>query len=325
VPRVTVVTGYYNRRDVVDRTLQSVLNQTYKDFEFVAFDDCSPDGTLEALRAFAAVASDPRLRVQPHETNIGFVSGLKRVIDQTDSEYIAIQGSGDYSFPRRLEQQLRLLDSRPDVGAVGSWYENYIEDNGIRRLRQPNADDATFESLLRGSNVFSHGEVMIRRSTYEATGGYRTEFTNSQDIDLWLRIAQVSRLATVPELLYTRHVQFDGVSYSPKKFPTQMKYSLAARELATMESPTSAYWLSRIGDEGPGCLIGDSHPVLQRLYFRAAVRSAVWGATQDAISIAGNLRSRVTRQMVTTAIRGYASRPASPVRSLIQKRLGVSA
>ena len=324
MPRVTVITGYHNRASVVDRTLSSILDQTHADLELVVFDDASTDGTLAAIERFAAERNDDRLTIRPHSTNQGFVAGLIRAIGATDSEFIAIQGSGDVSLNTRIERQLALLDARPEVGAVGSWYYNIIEEEGIRRLRKPDADAADLASLLR-SNVFSHGEVMMRRADYEAAGGYRAAFRNSQDVDLWLRLIRVAEFATVHEVLYERYVQFDGVSYHPRKQAQQARYSIAARLLATMRDDDVEYWLRRIEREGPTALVPDNHPVLQRRFLQASIRSAVWGASEDAIDIANSgLRPEAKRRAVVAALRAYASPVAFPIRKLAQGALGVS-
>lgn len=325
MPRVTVITGYYNRAAVVERTLSSVLHQTYSDFDFIAFDDASTDDTLSAMESFAQHADDARLEVRGHTVNVGFVAGLKEVIDNSDSEYIAIQGSGDVSAPTRLSKQVELLDSRPEVGAVGSWYYNIVEAERVRRLRQPNADDVDFASLVNGKNVFSHGEVMIRRDHYEAAGGYRTAFKNAQDLDLWLRLVRVSKLATVREPLYERYVQFDGVSYNPRKFPTQMKYSIAARELAMMSTDEAVRWLPLIEEQGPAALVTDSHRTLQKRYLEYALRSAILGAPQDALEVAQLIRPAAWRSFISGALRAYASPVAAPLRSVARRGAGVSA
>jgi glycosyltransferase involved in cell wall biosynthesis len=323
MPRVSVITGYYNRSDVVDRTLSSVLSQTYSDLELVVFDDASSDGTAASIQRFADKAQDSRLTVRNHEANLGFVRGLAEAIADTDSEFIAIQGSGDVSHASRLERQVELLDARPEVGAVGCWYYNIVEHEGIRRLRKPDADAADLSSLME-RNVFSHGEVMIRRSAYDAAGGYRLAFSNSQDVDLWLRLVQVAQLATVKEPLYERYVQFDGVSYHPRKLAKQARYSIAARQLVSMSMGEADYWLQRIEAEGPGALVPDDHPILQRRYMHSAIRSAIWGATDDAVEIASSIQSAAKRRLVVAAVRAAATPIAKPMLALARKALGVS-
>jgi glycosyltransferase involved in cell wall biosynthesis len=321
--RIDVITGYYNRASVVNRTLDSLRNQSFQDFRLVVFDDASTDGTGAALMAYTEAAEDERIDARIHETNVGFVRGLATAIESVDSEYIAIQGSGDVSRPDRLERQAALLDARPEVGVVGCWYVNVVEREGVRRLRTPDASQASFATLQR-QNFFSHGEVMIRRSAYESVGGYRTAFRNSQDLDLWLRLSLVSKFATVPEVLYERYVQFDGVSYDPRKLLRQAAYSIAARRISSMDDESARKWLIQIEAEGPECLVPRTDPEVQAKYVKAALRSAVWGATEDGVEIArAGINNRLLRATLASALRTYGSPAGAPIRPVVRRALGV--
>lgn len=88
-------------------------------------------------------------------------------ISRTQSKYIAVHGSGDVSLQTRLEKQAALLEARPEIGLVGCYYTNIVEEHYLRRPRRPQAEGMTLERLLKG-NVFSHGEVMYRRDVYES-------------------------------------------------------------------------------------------------------------------------------------------------------------
>jgi glycosyltransferase involved in cell wall biosynthesis len=323
VPRVSVITGYYNRRDHLEPTIRSILDQSFTDLELLVFDDCSPDGSSERLQELVAEFADPRLKPILHQTNKGFTRGMIDAIAQAQGEYIAVQGSGDISLPTRIEKQVALLDARPEVGAVGCHYTNVVAESGVRRERTPNADGATLETLI-AENVFSHGEVMFRRSVYEQAGGYRAPFVNSQDIDLWLRMVRHARLATVPEQLYDRYVRMDGVSYAPKKFAVQARYSMLARRFARMAPAEAEAALARLAAEGPLALVPHDDPELQRRYIRSTLRSIVWGATKEAEQLARNfVASRPKRTALLLAARVLGSPMGRPALKLLQKRFGV--
>lgn len=323
MPKVSVVTGYYNRAAVLERTISSVLGQTFRDLDLVVFDDRSTDDTAAALRELSEQYDDPRFRYVIHETNKGFVTGLRDAISETSGDYIAIQGSGDVSLPRRLERQVEFLDSHPDVGAVGCWYHNVQEDLGTRRLRTPVADSMTFEDLL-GANVYSHGEVVIRRSVYEQVGGYRTAFRFSQDRDLWLRIAKVARLATVPEPLYDRYVQFDGVSYVPSKVVTQTCFSIAAARLAVLPAVEERAALQLIESEGPAAFVGVDDPVVQGKLRQASLRMVLFGSPEGGAEIAQKyLEVGVVRTFLVAMARFFDSPFSRPIRPLIRRAAGM--
>ncbi|BCS89111.1 glycosyl transferase [Pseudodesulfovibrio sediminis] len=287
-PKISVVTGYYKRAGVVERTLQSLLDQTFEDFEIIVFDDASPDGTAEAIREFVEKANDPRLIPVYHKNNMGFVNGLIDAVSRARGEYIAIQGSGDVSWPTRLEQQSHVLDHRPGTGVVGCHYQNVIEAKGIHRLRTPNADHTTLEELIQ-TNVFSHGEVMFRKVFYDAVGGYRPQFEFCQDYDLWLRMIKVCRFETVKDLLYTRYVDFDGVSYKPEKFLAQTQFSVLAKKLALSSKRQQAEILERTSRLTLFEQVPLTNAALQKKVVHATLRAVVWGNYMLARDLVMNL------------------------------------
>lgn len=324
-PKVSVITGYYNRSDAVEATIRSILDQTFRDLELIAFDDCSNDGTGECLLRLQAELGDSRFRVIIHETNRGFTQGMIDAIAASQADYICIQGSGDVSLPERIARQVQLLDSRPEVGAVGCWYTNIVSTTGARRERRPNADDVALEDLLE-ENVFSHGEVMMRRETYLRAGGYRVAFKYSQDIDLWLRIVRLARLATVPEFLYERYVRFDGVSYEPRKFSLQARYSILARRFAVMPPADAQDALQRLAAHGPSTMIPDNDPDLQKRYIKGALRSAIFDASTNAEEVVrSNVTGAALRFGLVAFIRLLRSPLMSPARTLTARMLGIKA
>lgn len=323
-PRVSVITGYYNRVNAVEATIKSILNQSFRDLELIAFDDCSTDGTREKLLQLQQELGDPRFKVIAHSRNKGFTQGMIDAIAESSGEYICVQGSGDISLPTRVEKQVRHLDEHPNVGAVGCWYTNVVSTSGIRRPRKPSAEGISFDELIRG-NVFSHGEVMMRRSAYTAAGGYRAAFKNCQDYDLWLRMVRLYQLGTVPELLYERYIRFDGVSYDPRKFSVQARYFLLAQRIARMPPHEAEIAVRTLEKEGPLSMIPKSDSALQRRYIKAALRSTALGAKAEAESLALEcIVNPVVRTGIVVFIRAFSHKSFTPVRTLISKALGLN-
>ncbi len=320
-PRVSVITGFYNRAHVLARTLDSILAQTSPDFELIVFDDCSTDDTAERLLAYAA--KDARIKPIIHETNKGFVRGLVEAIAVAKGQYIAIQGSGDASLPRRLELQARMLDEDPGAVVVGCHYENVFEDSGLRRLRRPDADSVTLASLLK-ANVFSHGEVMFRRSAYDQTDGYRTEFRFAQDRDLWVRMIRLGHFRTVKELLYQRYILLDGVSYKPEKAVVQARYSILACRLASQTPEQVAEALAVLRTSGPLTLVSKSDPALQKYVFKALARSLIWGDRDSAEKFSKELGNPALQTFATGLVTLLGSRSGRQSLGLIRRALGLS-
>jgi len=245
---VSVITIFYNRADLVHDSIQSLLNQTYRNIEIIAVDDGSTDDTLDRLRSF----DDPRLRVITHP-NKGLIHSIIEAVELAQGELIAIHGSGDISYPERIEEQVNLLKSKPEVGVVGCIVENtnlitgessqfYVKD--LERI------DVTKHLLSKG-NVFTHGEVMYRKSIYEKVGGYRTTFVYSQDLDLWLRMSLVTKFSNVEKKLYRRFKVPGGVSTVQEKQLMQIHLAELARQCCEMRLETGEDLVDRFGILSP--------------------------------------------------------------------------
>ncbi len=220
-PLVSIVSGYYNRGEFVDESIQSLCDQTYENIEIIIFDDCSTDNTYKKLKVFEE--QDSRVRIIRHESNKGFVKGLIDAIATTKGEYIAIHGSGDFSYPTRIEEQVKVLEERPEVGVVGCIVENisFKNDKEEKEIFNFNIDGNCWE-ILHEKNVFTHGEVIFRRKLYNAVGGYREFFTFAQDYDLWARMSLMCNFYSVNRPLYGRKILEESVSKNPFKSSKQV-------------------------------------------------------------------------------------------------------
>jgi hypothetical protein len=218
---VGVVSVFNNRAHGVARTVESLIAQDHDDLEIVLVDDGSTDGTLAALRKY----EDPRIRLETHE-NMGFVRALKRAVASMRAPYVALLGAGDACRPGRLSRQAAVLDQKPNVGAVGCGTENLDATTGdlishkITQLTEPVC------RMVLTRNPFHHGEIMFRRSLYDAVGGYRDFFVFAQDRDLICRFSQRADFHVIQDVLYTRYARLAGsVSASPEKLLLQRRLS----------------------------------------------------------------------------------------------------
>ena len=224
-PKVTIITGYFNRQDYVNDSLHSLLNQTYQNIEIIVFDDASTDNTLANLKYFENIHK--RIKVITNKENKGFVRNLIDIISNVDSKYVAIHGSGDISLPERIESQIKFLLSNPEVGIVSC---NTTTTNDIycnyKNVLYYDTD------YLRKKNPIAHGGAMFRLKDYYKAGGYRSFFTFSQDRDLWLRMSLYTKIAVLPEVLYkfTKIETSDTVSRNLKKIIIQIMLSSFSSE-----------------------------------------------------------------------------------------------
>lgn len=210
--RLSVVMCVYNDVAWLERSVTSILEQSYRELELVVVDDGSSDGSGELLDRLAA--QDRRVRVI-HQQNAGLTCALVLGCSEARGEFIARQDSDDWSHPKRLAEQVALLESDPRIGFV-SCATQYVGPNDEHlsvtvRLMEP---EIATRGLLGPERLGppAHGSVMFRRALYEEVGGYRPEFHFAQDSDLWLRMGMKSRIAYLPDVRYTYRQQIRSTS-----------------------------------------------------------------------------------------------------------------
>jgi hypothetical protein len=199
MPKVQVVSAFHNRAKLLARTVDSIVEQTYTDVIHDVVDDGSSDAFTDAMTPYI---HQNRVHVRS-QTNRGFVATMIEMIAVGDSAYVAVLGSGDAAHPERLERQVALLDDRPDLGFVASYIDVHPADGGSPYEVRYDLGNNPTEALMKRVAV-THTSITFRRSVYEKVGGYRREFKLSQDLDLWLRMSEISGAAVIPQPL-TRH------------------------------------------------------------------------------------------------------------------------
>lgn len=186
----------YNGQRYLRAAIDSILQQTFTDFEFLIIDDGSKDASVEIIKSY----SDPRIRLLINEKNIGLAASLNTGIDSSAGHYIARMDCDDISLPQRLEKQVAFLESHTDIGICGSGIEIIGTKSGA--LVGFFNDDAMIRSSLIFDSGFAHPSVMISRQLLsEANLRYDETFTHAQDYDLWARAAAYTKFANLPETL----------------------------------------------------------------------------------------------------------------------------
>lgn len=198
-PVVSVVLPVYNCPRYVGQAMESILAQTYRDFELVVIDDGSDDETPDIVRRY----TDPRVRVITQQ-NEGLARALNRGISLARGRYIGRQDQDDFSFPERLAKQVAFLDAHPKCALVGTWAEIWLEGMRTERVHAHPSEsvDLKFELLL--NNPFVHSSVMIRKAALDRIGMYSTDPGRQppEDYELWSRIAREFDVANLPEVLH---------------------------------------------------------------------------------------------------------------------------
>ena len=206
-PTVSVLMSVYNGERYLTEAVDSILGQTFADFEFIIINDGSTDSTADILRSY----KDSRIRIF-EQSNIGLTPSLNRGIALAQGEYIARMDDDDISMPDRLAREADFLDAHPEVGVVGTGCLIRDEIKGAEREHSvPISDQELRCSLVKG-NPFIHSSVMMRKSVLEAVGGYDESYLFAQDYALWVQLAVQTQMANLPEVLVIHREHRESVS-----------------------------------------------------------------------------------------------------------------
>ena len=213
-PRVTVLMSVYNGAAFLNEAVESILSQTFSDFEFLIIDDGSIDSSVEIIRSY----HDPRIRLVKNTANIGMAASLNRGLALANGEYVARMDQDDISLPQRLACQVDFLDSRQEVGAIGSAIEVFGDKNEV--IRFP-TDPDRIKCELFFMNVIAHPTVMMRRIMFISHGlQYNPVFEKTEDYELWNRSISYFPLTNIEKTLlrYRRHHEQVSQLHLEKQF-----------------------------------------------------------------------------------------------------------
>ena len=250
-PLVSVIMPAYNARRYIGEAVESVLAQTFTDFEFIIIDDGSTDGTKEILEGYAA--KDKRIRLV-RRPNTGYGVALNEALGMSRGPLIARMDSDDICLPHRFEKQVKYLNDHDDCLLVGS--RVLLIDPDGAPLFEMEGIELTHEEIDRKLMICGwaivHPAVMMRRDAVLSIGGYKPEFVPVEDHDLFLRLAEVGRLANLPEVLFKY-----------RKHPASAVTTMAHLRVNAMRTLLEAAWTRRgIPDRSgfPPILPDDDHP-----------------------------------------------------------------
>lgn len=206
MPKVSVCIPSYNYSAFIGKTIQSVLDQTYQDFEIVVVDDCSTDNSEEVVRSF----KDSRIKFFRNKKNLGMVPNTNKALKLAKGELIGVLNSDDYYDPKMIETALEMFDKNSEIGFTYSSYV-VVDEHGETITKIKSCDcDKVFKSRegfkkLALKNLAPPSGVMVRRKCYEDVGPFDEEFPYPHDWDMWLRLSLKYDFACLSDyLLYYR-------------------------------------------------------------------------------------------------------------------------
>lgn len=185
---LSIVMSVYNGETTVGRSIESMLDQTYDDFEFIIIDDCSKDNTLEILNAYQN--KDSRIKILRNEKNLGIAASLNKGIKESKGEWIIRMDDDDESLPDRLEKQVEYMQKNPDVDIFGAkCIFQDINGNEVKSY-SPNYPPVTTEDIEKvfyRESPLMHNTICMRKQKIVDIGMYNKNFSGAEDYELWTR------------------------------------------------------------------------------------------------------------------------------------------
>ena len=226
-PKITVLMPVYNGETYLAEAIESILNQTFADFEFLIIDDGSTDTTWNILINF----HDPRIRLVKNNQNIGITKTLNKGLQLARGNYIARMDADDICFPKRLQCQKTFLDENLNFAMVGSWIE-IIDEIGrkIKRINFPIVPYLLKWRLLY-TNTFAHSAVMFRKNAVLGISGYLDNYKHTEDYDLWSRLSIHWEIANIPVVLVSWRFCEESISVKNAKKQKETTEQIAKRNI----------------------------------------------------------------------------------------------
>lgn len=214
--KISVVMAVYNGADYLEQSVNSVLAQTYGNFEFIIVDDGSTDRTWEILSNIA----DSRVRIFRLPANCGTPIALNIAVEEAEGEWIAVQDADDISVPERLAVQASYLQSHPELIAVGSKIscigDHQIAPERLRRAESSLNYGLSREELFKNRYfvcALCHGTSLYSRALFFRAGGYDSQYRITHDYDFWLKMFQLGPIEKIDRVLYRYRVHSDSLSH----------------------------------------------------------------------------------------------------------------
>ena len=197
MPETTVLLCVFNGADHLNEAIDSVLQQSCKDFELLIIDDGSTDGTPDIVKSIR----DQRVRFIRHDTNRGLICRLNEGLEEAAGRYIARMDADDVCHRERLDRQFQFLETHPEVGVLGTAVR-IIDGNGHGRIvYQYPEDHEVIDWIMPFVCPLAHPTIMMRRDLIRSVGGYAAGAVHAEDYDLWERLLPRTRFANLPQPL----------------------------------------------------------------------------------------------------------------------------
>lgn len=227
-PLVTVFTPVYNCGEYLQETIESVLNQTFTDFEYLLVDDCSTDNSVAIIEQF----SDPRIRLIKNRENKGISYNRNLGIEKSNGKYLAMLDGDDIALDTRLEKQIEFLERNPDYGILGTSVIN-MDSSGtpFNQDIQFGIPDEQIPSRMLFNNYIYTSSATINKNYLTDDLRFKEEFVVAEDYELWIRLIRNCKIGIIREKLIKYRIHDSSISNQKKQLMIDTERILIERQL----------------------------------------------------------------------------------------------
>lgn len=230
-PRISVLMPAYNAEKYISTAMESILRQSFSDFEFIVIDDCSTDETWRIISEYAQ--KDSRIVPLRNQENLKIAATLNRGIEIARGKYIARMDADDWSYLDRLGKQFKFMERNPKIVISGGTMAVCDQNLNLLNLRKYQKRDQEIREKIFRYSPFCHATTIYKTSEAKKIGGYNEKFFAAQDYDFYFRIGQLGKFANLEDRLYKMRTNPEGISLNRAK--NQEKFTLYIRIKAAVE------------------------------------------------------------------------------------------
>lgn len=227
-PKVSVIMPVFNGERFIAEAIESILQQTYRNFELILINDCGMDGSMDIARAYGKL--DDRIRIINNDCNHGIAYSRNVGLARSRGKYIAIMDDDDYAFNYRLEKQVAFLENNPEYDVVGGKAQ-WIDEQGNIIKPEVNVlkDAKKIKTMFLFFNIFNNSEVMFRKSVIEENGiKYEDGLLGMEDFKFWIRVSKIAAMTNLDELILGHRISHSNETSRVKKDMQEERRALFA-------------------------------------------------------------------------------------------------
>lgn len=213
-PKISVLMPAYNAEKYIKEAIKSILNQTFKDFEFIIVDDCSKDKTWQIIQNYAK--KDKRILVLRNDRNLGIAGSRNKLVSLVKGKYIVWQDADDISMPCRIEHQYKFMEENPEVGICGGFLL-FFNKNENKSIRKYAPDDKSLRKNIFRYSPVAQPAAIIRKKCFDEFGKYNLKYPPAEDLDMSFRIGTKYRFANLQEIVVRYRESNDSSTFTKLK------------------------------------------------------------------------------------------------------------